>query len=54
MPTFLLYIPSIGNYVASCLMTKHRLIQLQLQNTLVLGTTYLKENCFGHIIFHSN
>ena len=36
------YIPSKRNSVASCLMTKHKLIQFQVQNTLVLGTDYFK------------
>ena len=34
----MLYIPSKRNSVASC----HRLIQIQVQNTLVLGTDYFK------------
>ena len=44
--TFLLYIPTKRNSDASYLMLKHRLIHLQVQNTLVFGTDYLNENRF--------
>ena len=37
-----------GNSVAS------RLIQLQVQTSLVFGSDYLNENSFGHLIFRTN
>ena len=48
------YVPGQILSVSGLLMTNQRLIRLNMQNTLVVGTDYKTESCFAHIIFHRN